>query len=88
MSLRHALAAALVLAATPALANKDLFVIDQIAPPASLDPHVQWDPDSTFVYRQMFDTIVARDQSGKIVPQVAASWTYQSDTQLVLKIRA
>ena len=87
MSLRHALAAALFLTATPALASKDLFVIDQIAPPASLDPHVQWDPDSTFVYRQMFDTIVARDQSGKIVPQVAASWAYQSDTQLVLKIR-
>jgi peptide/nickel transport system substrate-binding protein len=87
MSLRHALAAALVLAATPALASKDLFVVDQIAPPASLDPHVQWDPDSYFVYRNMFDNIVARDQTGKIVPQVATSWAYQSDTQLVLKIR-
>src|SRR5215469_318625 len=87
MSLRHAFAAALVLAATPAQANKDLFVIDQVAPPASLDPHVQWDPDSTFVYRNMFDNIIARDQSGKIVPQVAESWNYASDTTLILKIR-
>lgn len=87
MLLRHTLATAIVLAAAPALANKDLFVVDQIAPPASLDPHVQWDPDSTFVYRNMFDNIVARDQSGKIVPQVASTWAYQSDTQLVLTVR-
>ena len=87
MSLRHVFAATIVLAATPALASKDLFVVDQVAPPASLDPHVQWDPDSTFVYRNMFDNIVARDQSGKIVPQVAESWKYTSDTTLVLKIR-
>jgi len=87
MSLRYALTAAVVLAAAPALADQNLFVVDQVAPPASLDPHVQWDPDSTFVYRNMFDNIVARDASGKIVPQVAQSWSYQSDTQLVLKIR-
>ncbi len=87
MSVRHAFAALLMLTATPALADKNLFVVDTAGTPASLDPHVQWDPDSYFVYRNVFDNLVTRDQSGKIVPQVAASWTQQSDTVLVMKIR-
>ncbi len=86
MLARIALAASL-LAATPALADRNLFVVDQVQNPASLDPHVQWDPDSYFVYRNVFDNIVTRDSTGKIVPQVAASWSYESDTQLLLKIR-
>jgi len=89
MSIRHALAATLLLAgaASPALASRDLFVVDTVGSPASLDPHVQWDPDSYFVYRNVFDNIVTRDQSGKIVPQIATSWTYQSDTVVTLKLR-
>jgi peptide/nickel transport system substrate-binding protein len=82
------LVAALVLMAGPALAGRDLFVVDQVQNPASLDPHVQWDPDSYFVYRNIFDNIVTRDPSGKIVPQVAASWAYKDPLNLVLKIRS
>ena len=86
---RHALAAALLLAASvgPACANRDLFVVDLVNNPASLDPQVQWDPDSYFVYRNMFDNFVTRDVAGKIVPQVATAWSYQSDAQIVFTLR-
>jgi peptide/nickel transport system substrate-binding protein len=87
MFFRTALSAALLLTAAPAWASKDLFVVDTVGSPASLDPQVQWDPDSYFVYRNVFDNIVTRDASGKIVPQVATSWTYQSDTVVTLKLR-
>ncbi len=55
--------------------------------PASLDPQVQWDPDSYFVYRNVFDNLVTRDATGKIVPQVATAWSYQSDTQIIFTLR-
>ena len=76
MVIRTALAATLLLSAAslPARASRDLFVVDLIGNPASLDPQVQWDPDSYFVYRNVFDNLVTRDASGKIVPQVAAAW--------------
>lgn len=85
--LLFAAVAGMAVAAAPAYASRDLFVIDQAQNAASLDPHVQWDPDSYFVYRNVFDNIVTRDQAGAIVPQVASSWKYTSDTTLVLKIR-
>ncbi len=83
-----AVLAGALLTAPAAQAGRDLFVVDQVQNAASLDPHVQWDPDSYFVYRNVFDNIVTRDQSGAIVPQVAASWKYTNDTTLVLKIRS
>lgn len=90
MTLPHRLGAlllALALAATPALADQNLFVVDLASDPASLDPQVQWDPDSYTVYRNIFDNLVARNAAGRIVPQVATSWAYKSDTKIVFQIR-
>ena len=89
MMSRHALAAVLLLAASvgPACAGRDLFVVDLVNNPASLDPQVQWDPDSYFVYRNVFDNLVTRDATGKIVPQVATAWSYESDTQILFTLR-
>jgi peptide/nickel transport system substrate-binding protein len=89
MIVRTLLAAALatLTLAPPARASQDLFVVDQAQNPASLDPHVQWDPDSYFVYRNVFDNLVARDATGKIVPQAASAWRYDNDTTLVMTIR-
>ena len=70
----------------PALA-KDELVIDLVNEPATVDPHMQWNPDSYYVYRNIFDNIVTRDNDGKIVPQIAESWRYLSDTELELTIR-
>lgn len=70
-----------------AWAGKDRFVVDNVAEPSSLDPHLQWNPDSYYVYRNIFDNLVTRDDDGKIVPEVATSWTYLSDTEIEFKLR-
>jgi peptide/nickel transport system substrate-binding protein len=92
LSHRRLISALLVAATTIILppsanASKDLFVIDLPGEPSSLDPHVQWNPDSYNVYRNVFDNLITRDDEGKIVPQIATSWEYVSDTQIRFKIR-
>ncbi len=73
--------------ATPARADRADFQVDLASDPASLDPQVQWDPDSYAVYRNVFDNLVTRDVNGKIVPQVATAWKYLSDTKIAFTIR-
>lgn len=79
-------AAAGLLGAAPAGA-KDLFVIDNVQEPATLDPHRQWNPDSYTVYRNIYDNLVTRDASGAIAPQVALSWKAASDTEVDFVLR-
>ena len=81
-----ALAATAGLLAAPAYA-KDALVIDNVQEPATLDPHLQWNPDSYTVYRNIYDNLVTRDPSGAIVPQVAASWAAASDTEVDFQLR-
>lgn len=69
-----ALAAALVGGGVAMAAAKDVLVINLVAEPASLDPHLEWNPDSYFVYRNVFDNMLTRDNEGKISPQVATQW--------------
>ena len=89
--MRPYLAAAAVLAATllhqPASAQpKQTLVIDLAADAATLDPQLQWDTDSYSVYRNIFDNLITRDLSGKIVPQVATAWHYADPTTLVFDL--
>lgn len=65
---------------------KDL-TIDLAGEPASLDPHRQWNPDSYYVYRNIFDNLLTRDNDGNIVGQIATSWEQNSDTELTLTLR-
>src|ERR1051325_1342399 len=67
---------------------KDALVVDLVQEPSSLDPHVQWNPDSYFVYRNIFDNLVTRDDEGEIVPQIATSWKYLSDTEIEFHLRS
>ncbi len=89
-SLRSATLALLLacapLAVTPSVA-KDQLIVDLVNEPSSLDPHKQWNPDSYYVYRNIFDNLVTRDDAGKIVPQIATEWAHKSDTEIVFKIR-
>ena len=62
-------------------------VIDLVNEPSSLDPHVQWNPDSYAVYRNIFDNLLTRDDDGEIIPQVATAWEYLSDTEIAFTIR-
>ncbi len=73
--------------AQPARANQQRFVVDLASDPASLDPQLQWDPDSYAVYRNIFDNLVTRNAAGKIVGQVASAWHYKSPTEIVFTIR-
>lgn len=83
-----ALAAAFLATTAPAHAAKDRLVIDLVNEPSSLDPQVQWNPDSYYVYRNIFDNLVTRDDKGEIVPQVATSWKYTSDTEIEFELRS
>ena len=82
-------AAALAVLLVPASVRADQgnFIVDLPTDPASLDPHLQWDPDSYTVYRNVFDNLVTRDAQGKIVPQVATAWRYIDETTLVFDLR-
>ncbi len=66
---------------------KDLLVVDFIAEPSSLDPHVQWNTDSFNVYRNIFDNVLTRDDTGEISSQIATEWTYRTDSEIEFKIR-
>src|SRR5882724_11075049 len=68
-------------------AAKDTLVIDLVQEPSSLDPHLQWNPDSYFVYRNVFDNMLTRDDEGKIVPQVATSWRQIDDSTTEFTLR-
>ncbi|MEO7242454.1 MAG: ABC transporter substrate-binding protein [Variovorax sp.] len=73
-------------AGVPVLA-KDKFTVDLVNEPTSLDPQVQWNPDSYSVYRNIFDNLVTRTNAGEIVPQIATAWKQVSDTVTEFQIR-
>ncbi|SCB15936.1 ABC transporter substrate-binding protein [Rhizobium multihospitium] len=68
-------------------AEKQQVVVDLVNEPSTLDPQLQWNPDSYFVYRNIFDNLVTRDNAGKIVPQIATSWKNVSDTEIAFTLR-
>jgi len=72
---------------TAARAGQDRFVVDLASEPSTLDPHIQWNPDSYFVYRNIFDNLLTRDDKGAIVPEIATAWRQVSDTTLEFDIR-
>jgi peptide/nickel transport system substrate-binding protein len=81
-------ALACLIAPAAAQSAKDVLTIDVPNDAATLDPHLQWDADSYGVYRNIFDNLVTRDASGRIVPQIATAWRYLDDTHAEFDIRA
>ena len=80
-------AACLVAFAAGPVMAKDRLTVDLVNEPSSLDPHVQWNPDSYYVYRNIFDNLVSRNDKGEIIPQIASSWKTISDTVVEFQIR-
>lgn len=70
----------------PAVAKEQL-TVDLVNEPASLDPHRQWNPDSYYVYRNLFDNLLSRDDDGQIVGEIATQWHYASPTQVDFTLR-
>ncbi|MFK3665820.1 ABC transporter substrate-binding protein [Ochrobactrum teleogrylli] len=87
----RSIVAGLVLACSPltltAAFAKDQLVVDLVNEPSSLDPHKQWNPDSYYVYRNVFDNLVTRNDAGEIGPQIATQWKYNSDAEIVFDLR-
>jgi len=81
------LSVGLVMAGTALSTAKELLTINLVNEPATLDPHQQWNPDSYYVYRNIFDNMLTRDNAGEIVPQIATSWDQVSDTEIVFDLR-
>ena len=71
----------------PLLAAKDRLTVDLVNEPSSLDPQVQWNPDSYAVYRNIFDNLITRNDKGEIVPQIATTWKQISDSVIEFQIR-
>ena len=67
---------------------KDRFTVDLVNEPSSLDPQVQWNPDSYSVYRNIFDNLITRNDKGEIVAQIATSWKQISDTVVEFQMRS
>jgi len=73
--------------ASPSAAQKDTLTVDLASDVATMDPHIQWDPESSSVYRNIFDNLITRNIAGKIVPQVATAWRYTDPLTLVFDLR-
>ncbi len=83
--------AAPTVAAAPAsgkiVSAKNSMVVILPSDPGSLDPHdnvMQGKHQST---RQIYETLVVYDETGKLVPWLAEKWEYENDVTLVLHIR-
>ncbi|MGE5594234.1 MAG: ABC transporter substrate-binding protein [Betaproteobacteria bacterium] len=53
----------------------------------TLDPAMHRERDTETVLRNMFDGLVTRTWDGKVVPEIAESWTTPADNVYVFKIR-
>ncbi|WP_376095906.1 ABC transporter substrate-binding protein [Roseomonas sp. CCTCC AB2023176] len=83
-ALRH-LALALMLAATPALAQNLRIGIQ--SPPSTLDPHWLLNLSNTGALRNIYDTLVARDAGMQLRPGLAESWRVVDDTTWEFRLR-
>lgn len=72
---------------TPPAPAKDKLVIAMSASPSELDGNGKNDSASLQVRMQMYETLVALDESMNIIPAIAESWEYVDETTLVFKIR-
>lgn len=68
-------------------AGKDQIVLAQSADPKSLDPYGTTDTPAGRITTQVFETLVARDEEGNIVPALAESWDIVDDSTYVFHLR-
>ena len=68
-------------------AEKDTLTVVINSDPGTLDPHdnVNFAPHQ--VKRQIYETLVVRNDEGELVPWLAESWEYEDDETLVFQIR-
>lgn len=57
------------------------------ADPSSLDPHRSTDTTTRNIFENVYDTLVAFDSSGNIVPSLAESWEIPNPTTYIFNLR-
>ncbi len=71
-----------------AVANPKQLVVDLDAAPSNLDPGLQYNSESYFVYRNLFDQLLTDNPyTQKIQPDVATKWKSLSPTEWEFTIR-
>ncbi|TDF94781.1 ABC transporter substrate-binding protein [Paenibacillus piri] len=71
----------------PAKAAKDTLVVGQDVDAGTLDPQKQGKMPDMNILINMFDTLVARDESNKLAPSLATEWKALDDTTWEFKLR-
>jgi peptide/nickel transport system substrate-binding protein len=81
-----ALLCGLAAAPAPALAQRTLTVAT-IAPPSALDPHYHNTSNNNQALRQVFDSLVQFDNTGRLHPGLALSWTPLDELTWEIRLR-
>src|SRR5206468_3579833 len=63
-------------------------VVAQGVDPTVLDPDLHRESPTGNVIRHIYDALIDRDGTGKLVPNLAESWQYLDDVTLELKLRS
>ena len=78
----------LVLGATgQTVLAKDSIVISYRTPASSMHPHAQRTNTEATICKSIFDTLVDRDPTGKLIPSLATSWEMTSPTKWRFNLR-
>lgn len=62
-------------------------VVAQATKPKTLDPPLANQVDSMKVARQIFNTLLAVDDDGNLVPEIAEKWEFESPTSILFTIK-
>lgn len=66
---------------------KDSLSVALKAEPGNIDPHGNTQLVSFAIQRELFNTLVQKDEDGTIVPELAASWEVMDDTTIRFHLR-
>ncbi|MCE2918826.1 MAG: ABC transporter substrate-binding protein, partial [Roseomonas sp.] len=72
--------------AAPAQAQRNLTIGAQSAP-SGMDPHYHSSNPNNAILRQIFETLVDFDTSGRLVPRLAESWRAIDDLTWEFRLR-
>ena len=72
---------------TPQQSGPLTVVVAQAADPVTLDPQKPGGPVGGNFYRNLFDTLLKQDDTGKVVASIATEWSRLSETQWRFKLR-
>ena len=65
----------------------ELHIAQMTSPPETLDPFEVYGTESQSFFRQIFDTLISRDEEGQLKPAIAERWEYRGNEIWRLHIR-